>query len=278
MLEFRELTLEDKPRVDACARAHAYHLCEHCFTDLFIWRGHYQTKICFAEGFLLIQMQTAETGQTMYLAPVGEGNLAAAIGLLEQDAAERGIPFIMCSIAEEMKPRIEAVLPERYEYATDEGNWDYIGLLEQDAAERGIPFIMCSIAEEMKPRIEAVLPERYEYATDEGNWDYIYLSEKLQTLSGKKLQTKRNLVNRFLAAYEGRWTYEDITPENTHDAFNFHIKWCEQNGCMREQAFWGETCAIGIALNHFEALDLRGGILRLDGEVIAEEFCGLMAR
>ena len=77
MLEFRELTLEDKPQVDACARAHSYHLCEHCFTDLFIWRGHYQTKICFAEGFLLIQMQTAETGQVMYLAPVCDWTFGA---------------------------------------------------------------------------------------------------------------------------------------------------------------------------------------------------------
>lgn len=222
MLEFRELTLEDKPRVEACARAYSYHLCEHCFTDLFIWRGHYHTRVCFWEGFLLVQMKTVDEQQIMYLAPVGEGDLAAAIRLLEQDAQERGVPFAMCSIAEDMKPRIEAALPGRYEYSTDEGGWDYI-----------------------------------------------YLSEKLQTLSGKKLQTKRNLVNRFLAAHEGRWTYEDITKENTHDAFQFHIKWCEQNGCMRDQDFWGETCAIGIALNYFDELDLRGGILRLDEEVIA---------
>lgn len=222
MLEFRDITVEDKPRVDACTRAYSYRLCEHCFTDLFIWRGHYKTKICFWEDFLFVRMQTMDEGRTMYLAPIGKGDLAAAIHLLEQDAAGQGVPFIMCSVAEDMKPRVEQALP------------DY-----------------------------------FEYSTDESSWDYIYLSEKLQTLSGKKLQSKRNLVNRFLAAHEGHWTYEDITPENTHDAFNFHIKWCEQNGCMRDQEFWGETCAIGSALNYFAPLDMRGGILRLDGEVIA---------
>ncbi len=225
MLEFRDLTLEDKPRVEACARAYSYHLCEHCFTDLFIWRGHYQTKICFWEGFLFVRMMTLDEQKPMYLAPIGNGDLAAAIKLLEQDAAERGIPFTMCSIAEDMKPRIEAVLPERYEYDTDESGWDYI-----------------------------------------------YLSEKLQTLSGKKLQSKRNLVNRFKTAYEGRWIYEDMTLDNIHDAFDFHIKWCEQNGCMRDQDFWGETCAIGTGLNLFKELDLRGGLLRLDGNVIAFTF------
>ena len=222
MLEFRELTLEDKPRIDACARAYSYPLCEHCFADIFIWRGHYDTKICFFDDFLLIRMKTFEEKRTMYLAPIGTGDLAAAIRAMEQDAAENGTDFFMCSIPEDMKPRIETALP------------DY-----------------------------------FEYNTNEDNWDYIYLSEKLQTLSGKKLQSKRNLVNRFLATYEGRWSYEDISKANTHDAFNFHIKWCEQNGYLRDQSFWGETCAIGIALNHFDALDMRGGILRLDDEIIA---------
>ena len=51
MLDFREITLEDKERVEACARAHNYHLCEHCFVDLYIWRDHYDTKICFLGDF-----------------------------------------------------------------------------------------------------------------------------------------------------------------------------------------------------------------------------------
>ena len=221
MLEFREVRLEDKARVENCTQAYSYPLCEHCFTDLFIWRGHYHTRICFWEDFLLVQMQTAEK-ETMYLAPIGRGDLAAAVSLLEQDAAERGVPFVMCSIAEEMKPRLEAALPGRYAYST------------------------C-----------------------EDSWDYIYLSEKLRTLSGKKLQAKRNLINRFLLMHEGHWSYEDITPENTHETFQFHLRWCKQNGCMRDQEFWGETCAIGLALNYFEELDLHGGLLRLDGEIIA---------
>ena len=41
---------------------------------------------------------------------------------------------------------------------------------------------------------------------------------------------------------------------------------------MRANGFFGETCAIGTALNSWDALGLRGGILRLDGEVIAFTF------
>ena len=225
LLDFREITLEDKSRVEACAQAHNYHLCEYCFVDLYIWRGHYHTQICFFEDFLLVKMQDTESGQEMYLAPIGEGSLCKPIAALLEDAAERGNPFIMVSVAQDMISRIEACCPGQFAFSYNEG-----------AA------------------------------------DYVYLSEKLQTLAGKKLQSKRNMVNRFLANYEGRWSYEDITPENVRDALNFHFKWCEMNGCSREKAFFGETCAIGIGLNYWKELDLRGGILRLDGEVIAFTF------
>ena len=98
------------------------------------------------------------------------------------------------------------------------------------------------------------------------------LAEKLATLSGKKLQSKRNLVNRFKAAYEGRWTYENMTKDNIKDAFAFHVHWCNLNGCALERDFQGETCAIVQALHNFDYLNLRGGLLRLDGEVIAFTF------
>lgn len=225
LLEFREITLEDKPAVEACARAHNYHLCEHSFVDLYIWRGHYDTKICFWKTFLFVKMKDPDTGREQYLAPIGEGDLCEAIRTLAADAKERGIDLLLVSVAEDMIPRMEAYCPDRFTFSYNEG-----------AA------------------------------------DYVYLSEKLQTLSGKKLQTKRNLVNRFLTTYEGRWTYEDITPDNVRDALNFHFKWCELNGCGRDQAFFGETCAIGIGLNFWTELDLRGGLLRLDGEVIAFTF------
>ena len=41
---------------------------------------------------------------------------------------------------------------------------------------------------------------------------------------------------------------------------------------IRERDFEGETCAIVQALHNFDYLNLRGGLLRLDGEVIAFTF------
>nr|WP_297176634.1 phosphatidylglycerol lysyltransferase domain-containing protein [uncultured Agathobaculum sp.] len=226
MLVFREITLEDKAAVEACGSHYLYHLCERCFVDLFMWRSHYNTQICFLDGFLLVKMTPLDGGHDCYLAPVGEGDLGAALDALEQDAAARGIPFTVVSVAEPMIARIEAVRPGKFVFSHDSEDGD----------------------------------------------DYIYLAEKLRTLSGKKLQSKRNLVNRFQAAYEGRWRYEDMCKDNLKDAFGYHIRWCNQNGCAQNRDFQGETCAIVQALHNFDALDLRGGLLWLDDEVIAFTF------
>ena len=223
MLPFKPVTLEDKANADICTAKHNYRICEHCFADLFIWNDHYDTQICFVNGYMFIKMATFPDKIPMYLAPIGAGDLKAAMLALEDDARERGIPFAMCGIPEP--------------------------LLEQ---------------------IETVLPGRYTFTDGVDSADYIYSAEKLMTLSGKKLQSKRNFVNRFKKNYEGRWSYEELTDENRQEAYDFHLHWCSTgDNCPNGMMYSGETCAVTLALNNREALGMKGGILRLDGNVIA---------
>ena len=65
MLPFREITLEDKPMVEHCGSHYNYHLCERCFVDLFMWRSHYNTQICFKDGFMLVKMSPLDTIATL---------------------------------------------------------------------------------------------------------------------------------------------------------------------------------------------------------------------
>ncbi|MDO5548074.1 MAG: phosphatidylglycerol lysyltransferase domain-containing protein [Eubacteriales bacterium] len=224
MLNFRPITLQDKEEVQKYFNPEGIQICEYCFTDLFIWKDHYDTEICFQDDFLFVRMKTFPDKVPMYLMPIGFGDLEKACHTVMADADERGEECLICSIPEEKIPEMNRILSDDYE----------IKLLD-------------------------------------GCWDYIYKTEKIQTFSGKKLQSKRNFINRFCKQYDGHWSYEDITDENTDDAYQLHLKWCEEDAsaCAKGMMYSGETCAVRIALDNREALGLHGGLLRLDDEPIA---------
>ena len=71
MLTFREMTLADKPEVDRLSALENDRLCEHCFADIFIWRGHYNTQIAFWNDFCLLRMQNRADGSYAWLPPSG---------------------------------------------------------------------------------------------------------------------------------------------------------------------------------------------------------------
>lgn len=129
---------------------------------------------------------------------------------------------------------------------------------------KGIALNLISVPPKMKDKIEEVMPGAFEFTFNENNADYIYLSEKLAYLRGKKLHKKKNHVNKFLKTYEGRWSYEDVNEENIREFFSYQVEWCEN-----DDQFLGELCATSSALKSFTRLGLIGGIIRVDGKIVA---------
>lgn len=97
--------------------------------------------------------------------------------------------------------------------------------------------------------------------------DYIYDAESLKTLRGKKYQGKRNFANGFRRLYN--WRFEPITEENVPECLEMNDEWCRRGGCSGD--FWksNEFCATRVALNNLKALGLDGGLLRVEGKVVA---------
>ena len=73
-------------------------------------------------------------------------------------------------------------------------------------------------------RLESWYPGRFEIEYDRDEADYVYESEKLATLSGKKMHGKKNHVNRFRKEFEGRWSYESMKKENLEECFQMALK------------------------------------------------------
>lgn len=141
--------------------------------------------------------------------------------------------------------------------------------LIQSAVEEGQPFCMYGITKENFAKLEAWFPGKFEIEYDRDAADYVYEAEKLATLSGKKLHSKRNHINKFKMVHEGNWSYETLTKDNLEECFQMALKWRNLNGCEEDEEKNAEMCVTLNSLRLFEELGMSGGILRVDGEIAA---------
>ena len=97
-------------------------------------------------------------------------------------------------------------------------------------------------------------------------FDYIYESEKLATLTGKKLAAKRNHINAFLA--DGEWYTKEITEADIPLLTAFNKAWCA-GLCEKDESLRAEMCAAKCGLENFSALGYRGLMLYKNGKLCA---------
>lgn len=142
-------------------------------------------------------------------------------------------------------------------------------VMEQYSIEKGYPFTMYNVTPDNFEKLSEWYPGRFEIEYDRDAADYIYESEKLATLSGKKLHGKRNHINKFKSVYEDRWSYETMTEEHLEECFQMALKWRNDNGCNDDEEKNAEMCVTLNSLRLFKELGLIGGVLKIDGKVAA---------
>ncbi len=152
---------------------------------------------------------------------------------------------------------------------TDEDVKAVIPDLIQEAENAGETFCMYGVTREHFEQLEQWFPGKFqcEYNRDEA--DYVYETEKLATLSGKKLHSKRNHINKFKQIFEGRWEYEPLTEASVEECFQMAMKWRIENECEEDEEKNQEMCVTMNSLRLLKELHLMGGILKIDGEIVA---------
>lgn len=152
---------------------------------------------------------------------------------------------------------------------SDENVKKVLEQMEEYSHAKGFPFSMYCVTPDNFEKLESWYPGRFQIDYIRDDADYVYETEKLATLSGKKLHSKRNHVNKFKTVYEGRWAYEALGGENVEECFQMALRWRRDNGCNDDEEKNAEMCVTLNALRLFEELGLTGGILRVDGEIVA---------
>ena len=133
--------------------------------------------------------------------------------------------------------------------------------------EEGIPPVFHSICREMEQYLKEEYPGQFRVEFDRDIADYIYETQALIELKGRKYHGKKNHINKFSKMYD--WSYEAITPENTQECLDMLKKWKAQNCATEDLEKHAEICVSEASLREREFLGLTGGLLRVDGQVVA---------
>ncbi|MDD3909558.1 MAG: phosphatidylglycerol lysyltransferase domain-containing protein [Proteiniphilum sp.] len=130
-------------------------------------------------------------------------------------------------------------------------------------------FQIRGVTKEMISEIEEAMPGRFEYNLNRSVSDYIYTTEKLIHLKGKKLQSKRNHINRFKR--ENEWQYKSLTGNSAlvEECKSMLDKWMKINGEEKDPSLVYDDYATTQMLYNFEYLNLMGGLICVNSEIVA---------
>jgi hypothetical protein len=97
--------------------------------------------------------------------------------------------------------------------------------------------------------------------------DYIYSYESLSTLKGRHYAKKKNRVANFRKNYE--YTYESISKDNIGEVIAFQEKWYKLHSEFGGEILKNENEGIMQLLKNYDSLDIKGGFLKVNNQIIA---------
>ena len=220
MLEFKDISIQDKERYDYYRNMDKTNASEGSFITLFIWNGYYNLQVAENGEFFFIRFNI-KNKVPAYLFPIGSGDVNNALSELKSYSEEKG---------EKLK------------------------------------FILTS--EKNKDKAIELLGEGALFYSDRDCADYVYLVEKMISLSGKKLHAKRNHLNYFLENY--KYEYESVTTKEQIE--ECALKAYNMTSAKTKNKNPYEPGAMKAYFENFKASEQKGGIIRIDGEIVAMSF------
>ena len=125
MTDFKPIEIQDKPLLDEFLRKDPPQISELTFTNLFIWRHHYQPAWLEWEGCILIIFHP-QKGSIYGLSPFGPGDKKSALDVLCKEIAKQTADVRICRAGEEFVTN--HVDPGKYAVVSDRENSDYVYL------------------------------------------------------------------------------------------------------------------------------------------------------
>ncbi len=225
--EFRDLTLADKEILAPIFYAMKPEISDCNFTNLFMWQDFYQIKISEHRGNVCLFASANTTPEKEFF--------FAPLG----------------------KNEIAETIADFFVFLKDRGC---------------VPIIRRASEQFVQENAKAL--EGFRVEKDPDISDYIYRAEDLIYLKGRRYHGQRNFIARFKKKYQ--YEIEEITPANTEECIAFCEDWLakkikrfdELNMPPEAYVFLkAEVAATNKVLRHWSKLDVRGMIVRIDGNI-----------
>ncbi len=126
MLEFREITMEDRPWITECLRQSDYRGCEYSFANNLAWRRLHNTKIARYRGFYLCCAFDTEDGVPSFTYPAGVGDDLDILAQMRSFSASLGKPLKIWDVSPERLRWLEQEFPDELTVEENRDNWDYL--------------------------------------------------------------------------------------------------------------------------------------------------------
>lgn len=240
MIHFKNITLADKETIQRYTFGCHRRDCDLSFSNIFCWHFLNNMQYALVDGCLAMRCYVNDNwSYQMPIAPPDEEG----------------------SSPEEDEGRIVRALRQL--------------IVETEAW--GNRFVIGNVLKQHVELLNSQFPGEFTIVPEREHFDYLYTREKLITLSGKKLQSKRNHVNTFRKLYPD-YVYTALSPEHFPLCLALERHWrtteddTDANNQRTHESQLEEFRAMTRALNHWEELGMKGGAIWVNDELIAFTF------
>lgn len=122
MINWKEVELSDRDRINEVICASKCHSADYCFANLYIWRHEYEPLIAFNENRLLV----GNPKWHMYAYPKGDGDVTSSIELLLEEAHSHGDKLVIRGLTNGTLDEFTELYGDRFVIEEDRDNADYI--------------------------------------------------------------------------------------------------------------------------------------------------------
>ncbi len=124
MLEFHELDISDRDKVNSSLQKSLFMGCEYTFANNLAWRRLGDTQAAFCKGYYI--SCGFSSGKPVFAYPAGEGDIKEVIGEMRRFAESNNAPLVLIAAEQKALETLENAFPGEFTAESDRDSANYI--------------------------------------------------------------------------------------------------------------------------------------------------------